>query len=298
MKELNLANFYKQFPDEKACLAYLEKMRWPQGVACPHCGSVKTYKFKDGLLFKCGEKECRKQFTAKVGTIFTDTHIALQKWFLAIYLLTSRKKGTSSVQLAKDLEITQKSAWFMLQRIRYAMKYSLDKPLDGTIEADETYIGGKTADSRGRFHNKVAVIGMVEKRKNTGRIVTEVTKHADATVAMPFIRAMAKQNSTIHTDESAIYHRLGREYPHKYVTHKKLEYVRGDVSTNTIDGAWNHLKLGLKAIYMGVSPKHLPKYCMEFDYRYNTRSLKDGERFTQWFEGINGRHLPYKSLVG
>jgi len=295
MSELNLINFHQQFPDEQACLDYLESIRWGKDRACPHCGSLKNYKFKSGKLFKCGD--CKKQFTAKVGTIFTDTHIPLKKWFMAIYLLTSRKKGTSSVQMSKDLKITQKSAWFMLQRIRYAMSYgTFDKPLEGVIEVDETYVGGKS-DLEHKFSNKVAVIGMVEKQKDTGRIVTKVTRHADATVAMPFIRANAKQNSEIQTDESRIYSRLKREYPHKFVTHKNFEYVREDVSTNTIEGAWNHLKLGLKAIYMGVSPKHLERYCDEFGFRYNTRGLKDGERFEQWFNRINGKHLPYKDLV-
>jgi len=296
MSELNLINFHQQFPDEQACLDYLENIRWAKDRACPHCGSLKNYKFKSGRLFKCGD--CKKQFTSKVGTIFTDTHIPLKKWFMAIYLLTSRKKGTSSVQLSKDLEITQKTAWFMLQRIRYAMSYgTFDKPLEGIIEADETYIGGKS-DLKNKFSNKVAVIGIVEKQKGIGRIVTKVTKHADATVAIPFIRANAKQNSEIQTDESRIYSRLKREYPHQFVTHKNFEYVREGVSTNTIEGAWNHLKLGLKAIYMGVSPKHLERYCDEFGFRYNTRDLKDGERFEQWFGRVNGKHLPYKDLVG
>lgn len=296
MEDLRLFNFFKQFPTEEACIAYLEKVRWPDQRYCPHCGSTKTYKFKSGKLFKCGD--CRKQFTAKVGTIFTDSHIPLQKWFLAVYMLTSLKKGVSSIAIAKQLDVTQKSAWFMLQRIRYAMSYgTFDKPLEGTLEGDETYIGGKS-DLKGKFSNKVAVLGLVEKQKGTGKIVTMVTKHADATVALPFIRANAKKGSEIQTDESRIYHRLKREYTHQFVTHQNLEYVRDDVTTNTIEGAWDHLKLGLRAIYMGVSPKHLSMYCDEFGFRYNTRDLKDGERFEQWFNRVNGKHLPYKSLVG
>ena len=297
MDNLELIDFFQRFPNEQACLDYLEAIRWPNDRACPHCGSLKNYKFKSGKLFKCGD--CKKQFTAKVGTIFTDSHIPLQKWFLAVYLLTSQKKGISSIALAKHLKITQKSAWFMLQRIRYAMSYgTFEKPLDGTVEADETYIGGK-ATSKERFNSKVAVIGVVEKRKDTGRIVTRAVKHANATNTLPFVRQHTAKGATVHTDESSIYFRLGGGgYNHEVVTHKNHEYVRNGVSTNTIDGAWLHLKLGLKAIYMGVSPKHLGKYCDEFAFRYNTRDLKNGERFEQWFKRVNHKHLPYSQLIG
>ena len=294
MKDLNLINFYQHFPDEQACLEYLEQVRWPNGRACPHCGSVKTYRFKSGKLFKCGD--CKMQFTAKVGTIFTDTHVPLQKWFLSIYLLTSRKKGTSSVQLAKDLKITQKSAWFVLHRIRYAMEHGIDKPIDTPSEIDATWVGGKST-SKLRFANKVAVMGIAEKQKGTGRIVTRLTKYEDATVAIDFLRKTVKKGSVIHSDEGSAYTNLKREYAHEIVVHSKNEYVRNGVSTNQIDGAWNHLKLGLKATYMGVSVKHLPLFLQEFQTRYNSRELTDGERFGEWFSGVNGKHLPYKSLI-
>jgi hypothetical protein len=251
--------FYQQFPNEQACLEYLEAARWPNGRACPHCGSLMTYKFKDGKLFKCGENECHKQFSAKVGTIFTDSHIPLQDWFLAVFILTSLKKGVSSIQLAKYLNITQKSSWFVLQRIRYAMEYgTFEKPLEGTLEAEETYIGGNHKHI-GKFDNKMAVLDLVEKKNNNGHIKTLVTKQADASVAPPFIRAAAKPGSEIQTDECRIYTRLKREYPHQYGTHKNFEYSRNGASTNTVEGAWNHLKLGLRAIYLGVSAKHLSK---------------------------------------
>jgi transposase-like protein len=133
MDNLTLKSFYQLFPNEETCLGYLEKMRWPNGRVCPHCGSAKSYKFKNGKLFKCAD--CKRQFTSKVGTIFTDSHIKLQDWFLAIYLLTSQKKGISSIRLAEYLEVTQKTAWFMLYRIRYAMEYGVDdKQSDANIE--------------------------------------------------------------------------------------------------------------------------------------------------------------------
>lgn len=267
---VNLIQFYKKFSDEKACRDFLQQARWGNTKSCPKCGIVdgKIYKLKDTRLLKCAS--CRQPFSVRVGSVFEDSAIPLQSWFLAIYLSTSLKKGISSVQLAKYLGITQKSAWNMLHRIRHNETGAVGDPLSVIVEVDETYVGGKVKETHGRFSNKVAVIGAVEKKKD-GRIKTTVTKTADATIAPPFIKASVKSKASIQTDESKIYHRVKWDYSHDFVTHKAEEYVRDGVSTNTIDGAWDHLKLGLKAIYMGVSPKHLGKYCDEFAYRYNTR---------------------------
>lgn len=294
---MTLLDFNQQFADEQACQVYLEQIRWADGRYCPHCGSYETYKFKDGKLFKCAD--CKKQFTVKVGTIFSDSHVPLKKWFYAVYLNTSLKKGISSIQLAKYLGITQKSAWFMLQRIRYSVAHgTFDKPFDGTVEIDETYIGGKRRAYKGHaFSNKTSVIGIVEKKAN-GQIRTKVSKTSNASVALPFIRSNVKKTASIQTDESPIYYRVKAEYGHEFVTHKKEEYARGNVSTNKVEGAWKHLKAGLDAIYVGVSSKHLPLYCNEFDYRYNTRELTDGQRFEEWFKFVNGKSLTYKKLVG
>lgn len=294
---INLINFYKQFPDEQACRDFLQNARWGGTTTCPKCGvaNTKIYKLKDNRLLKCAT--CRQPFSVRVGTVFEDSAIPLQSWFLAIYLCTSLKKGISSVQLAKYLGITQKSSWHMLHRIRHNVTNSI-LPLEGIVEVDETYYGGKTSEKRGRFSNKVAIIGAVEKQKNTGRIKTTVTKTADATVALPFMRATIKQGATVQTDESTIYHRVQREYEHQSVNHSEKEYAREAVSTNTIDGAWDHLKLGLRAIYMGrVTAKHLARYCDEFSFRYNFRDVSDGERFATWFKLAEGKRLTYKSLV-
>lgn len=295
MKDLNLINFHAEFPDEKACIDYLAKIRWGDEPICPHCGSITIYEIKTRNIFKCND--CKKQFTVRIGTIFEESRLPLQKWFYAIYLLTSQKKGISSVRIAEYLGITQKTAWFMLQRIRYALNYGLDAPLSGIVEVDETYIGGRTTEKK-KYQNKVAVIGAVEKKKD-GRISLMVTKQADATVALPFIRQTIRNKETvsIQTDESRIYSRLKYEYKHEIVTHSLEEYVRAGISTNTIDGAWNHLKLGLRAIYLGVSFKHLPKYVDEFEYRYNTRNLKDSERFARFFKEVNGKRLTYETLT-
>lgn len=293
----NLISFYKQFPDEQACRDFLQNARWGSVTTCPKCGvtDTKIYKLKDSRLLKCAT--CRQPFSVRVGTVFEDSALPLQSWFLAIYLCTSLKKGISSVQLAKYLGITQKSAWHMLHRIRHNVTSSTPT-LEGIVEVDETYWGGRTTDKQGKFKNKVAVIGAVEKKKDTGRIKTTVTKTADATVALPFMRSAIKQGSSVQTDESAIYHRVKREYEHQSVNHSEKEYVREAVSTNTIEGAWDHLKLGLRAIYMGrVTAKHLASYCDEFSFRYNFRDVSDGERFATWFRFSNGKKLTWRELT-
>jgi len=293
----NLINFYKQFPDEQACRDFLQNARWGSVTMCPKCGvsDTKIYKLKDSRLLKCAT--CRRPFSVRVGTVFEDSALPLQSWFLAIYLCTSLKKGISSVQLAKYLGITQKSAWHMLHRIRHNVTDNT-LSLEGVVEVDETYWGGRTTDKQGKFKNKVAVIGAVEKQKSTGRIKTTVTKTADATVALPFMRSAIKKGSSVHTDESKIYHRVKREYDHQSVNHSEKEYVREAVSTNTIEGAWDHLKLGLRAIYMGrVTAKHLASYCDEFSFRYNFRDMSDGERFVTWFRFSNGKQLTWAELT-
>jgi len=290
-------DFYKRFANEDACIDYLEEKQWHGQPVCPHCGSVTVYKCKSRRIFKCSD--CTKQFSARIGTIFEESRLPLQKWFLAIWLLTSHKKGVSSIQIAKHLGITQKSAWHMLHRIRHAVNSgSFDKPMDGTVEIDETYVGGKHRGNLRHNENKAMVIGIVEKNKGKGRIRAMATKTADATVALPFIRASLKQQAKVQTDESKIYHRVKREWQHDTVNHSKGEYVKADVTTNTIEGAWMHLKASLDAIYIGVSPKHLQRYCDEFCYRYSTRDMKDSERFELWFDFIRGKRLMYKKLIG
>jgi transposase-like protein len=292
----NLIGFYQRFATEDACIDWLEVTRWNGEPICPHCGSVTVYRCKSRRIFKC--KDCTKQFTVRIGTIFEESRLPLQKWFLAIWLLTSHKKGVSSIQIAKHLGITQKSAWHMLHRIRYAINSgSFDQQLEGTVEVDETYIGGKHRGTKNHHDNKAMVIGIVEKHRGKGRMKAVATKTADATVALPFIRDSLKQLTKVQTDESKIYHRVKREWEHETINHSQGEYARQSVSTNTIEGAWMHLKASLDAIYIGVSSKHLQRYCDEYCYRYSTRDLTDGERFTNWFAHINGKRLMYKTLI-
>jgi transposase-like protein len=294
---INLIDFYKKFPNEQACRDYLQKARWGNSVTCPKCGVVdgKIYRLKDSRLLKCAT--CRQPFSVRVGTVFEDSAIPLQSWFLAIYLCTSLKKGISSVQLAKYLGITQKSAWHMLHRIRHNVTDYIKEPLSGIVEIDETYIGGKNPGKRGSKFDKSIIFGAVERG---GRAKLAHVKTAGARVLLPEVTKSVSSGTTIYSDQLSAYISLkNKGYTHESANHSDLEFARGTVHTNTIEGGvWDHLKLSLKAIYLGVSPKHLEKYCDEFAYRYSTRDLTDGQRFEQWFKYTNGKQLTYKKLVG
>lgn len=289
----SLLDVVKHFPDEKSCREHLEQMRWNKKIVCVHCGSDrKIYRINDGKLFKCAD--CLKQFTVRVGTIFEDSALPLQKWFMAIYLITAHKKGISSVQLGKDIEVTQKSSWFMLHRIRYAIRTkSFDKPLNGIIEADETYIGGKTKMYR-KNENKSIVAGIIERG---GRITAKTVEHASMKELMGHLHDNVSKEATIYTDEHVAYQSLKYVYKkHETVEHGEKEYVRGNVHTNSIESFWALLKRGIIGIYHHVDKKHLDKYVDEFEFRYNTKHIHDAERFSSMLSCCDGR-LTYNQLI-
>ncbi len=295
-KQFNsLLDVVKRFPDEKSCRDYLAQSRWNGKPVCVHCGySEKIYSINDGKLLKCAK--CRKQFTVRIGTIFEDSALPLQKWFMAIYLLTAHKKGISSVQLGKDVQVTQKTAWFMLHRIRYAMKTKeFNKKLSGTIEADETYVGGR-GKQRGRgSETKTAVFGMAQRGGNVeAQAVTRVNRQT----LQPIINERVDTDSTVMTDERTAYRKLGRRFKsHQHVNHNRGEYARGNVHTNTIESFWSMLMRGIYGIYHHVSRKHLDKYVDKFEFRCNSKHIANAQRFGLMLNVCNGR-MTYDSLVG
>jgi transposase-like protein len=306
---MTLFDFQRQFPDDTACLTYLEKQRWGDDASkrsCPNCGSAKSYSFTTRKLYKCAA--CRKQFTATVGTVFEGSHIPLQKWFYAAFLNTSLKKGISSIQLAKYLGITQKSAWFMLQRIRYGFEYSGDQTLlSDIVEMDEAYIGGaeknkhaskRTPGTRGRgsMYTKTPVVGMLQRGGEVRLVRTETT---DTHTIHRLVKENIDPAATVMSDSYKPYRLIEKQLGYKSlrVDHASGEYVRDDVHTNSIENTWAHLKLSIRAIYMGVSDKHMQRYCYEFAFRYNRRDMDDGQRFIEWFRHCNGRLL-YRTLIG
>jgi transposase-like protein len=297
MKEPNfkgIVDFLKRFPDEESCISYLIQARWDDKPVCPHCESDrKIYKIKGGRILTCAD--CRKQFTVKVGTIFEDSALPLQKWFMAIYILTAHKKGISSLQLSRDINVTQKTAWFMLHRIRYAVKVkSFDKPLMGTIEADETYVGGKKHGTRGRgSENKTPVFGMIQRK---GDVRCMPVKEVDAKTLQGIIGDHVGLGSVVMTDEWRAYNGLCIDYTHKRIGHLKKQYVKGGTHTQNIEGFWSQMKRGINGIYHAVSPKHLERYCDEFSYKHNTRKVNDSQRFASALGRVDCR-LTYKNLI-
>ncbi len=292
-----LLDVQTRFPDEQTCRDFFEKARWNGNSSCPHCKSERISKrFKDGKTYFCGE--CRKPFTVKIGTIFEDSALPMQKWFFAIYLMTAHKKGVSSCQLSRDIQVTQKTAWFMLQRIRHAMKTkSLFKQIKGTVEVDETYVGGKATGTKitGRgAKNKTIVFGMAERN---GEVRAQIVTRVNGDTLKPIIRENVDKDAVIMSDEHGGYYNLKAEFKgHEIVKHGKKEYARGGVHVNNIENFWSMLKRGILGIYHHTSKEHLHRYVDEFQYRYNSRKDEDTDRFTSILGQCEGR-LTYATLI-
>jgi len=309
----------KYFQDEKAAFDHLEAIVWADGVVCPHCGvidkagklkgvrSKPSKKHPEGVerhgLWKC--YACRKQFTAKVGTVFEAAHIPLHKMLQAVYLLTASKKGMSAHQLHRTLEIDYKSAWFLAHRIREAMRDGTLAPMGGAggvVEVDETYIGrleGQPKRSRGGAQaHKNTVLTLVERGGSVRSFHVEGTRLADV---LPVIRANIKRESEVMSDEASWYRWLGKEFAsHDTVNHAREEYVRREgervIHTNTVEGYYSIFKRGMKGVYQHCAEKHLHRYLAEFDFRYTNRiarGVDDQTRAERALKGISGKRLTY-----
>ncbi len=299
----SLYELLEYFNTEDICLGYLAEQRWQSEVSCTHCNHTKTYQLKGKTKrYKCAS--CRKQFNAKAGTIFEDSKIPLRKWFAAIYLILAHRKGLSSHQLARDLNVTQKTAWFMGHRIRYAIKQgTFDKCLDGVIEIDETFVGGKNKNrhhnkkvknSQGRsFKDKTPVLGIVQRQGELRAFTIPDTKQE---TIQPIVEEQIQYGATIYTDEWWAYRDLNLLYDHEIVNHAARQYVNGTVHTNTIEGFWGQFKRSIIGIYVQVSPKHLQRYVDEAVYRYNNKQLADGHKALNLLSKNSGS-LKYKQLV-
>jgi transposase-like protein len=294
----SIIELVRVFKDEQTCTQHLEDLRWNGNVVSPFDADSKVYKCA-GNKYKC--KNTGKYFNVRTGTLFDNTKVDLQLWFMAIYLVTGHKKGISSLQLSRDLNVTQKTAWFMLQRIRNCFGIENDSnDLANEVEIDETYIGGKNKNrhfdkkidySTGK-DEKTPVFGMVERE---GKVVATVVPNTKAETLIPEIIERVKGH-IIYSDQFSSYKSLQRIYDHSFVKHNEGQYVDGRIHTNTIEGFWSLLKRGIFGIYHFTSKKHLQYYVDEFVFRYNTRHNSDSNRFNLLLVNCNNR-LKYNDLI-
>ena len=293
------------FSDEQKCLEVIAKMRWLDGVAtCPKCDGKETYFLATRKVWKCKNKECHKQFSVKVGTIFEDSAIKLDKWLIAIWLLVSAKNGISSYELHRTLGITQKSAWFVLHRIRTAMIAGTIEKLSGEVEWDETAIGAnprkmhaerrKRLVKQGSTQHKTTVMGMVSRG---GKVKAKIIQDRSAETVREVVLENVEHGSELMTDEFRSYRNLQDLYTHQYVNHA-VTYVRDNIHTNNIENFWSLLKRTIKGTYISVAPEHLQKYVEEQAFRYNEREGNDQQRFVALLESISGKKLTYSQLIG
>lgn len=297
---LSLDRILRHFSTDEAARQYLESVRWPDGPVCAHCGGKeKVYaiaanpdsKVRPGL-YDCGE--CRAQFTVTVGTIFEDSKVPLRKWLVAWYLLCSSKKGFAAAQLQRALELgSYRTAWFMCHRIRYALRDAAFSPADkltGTVEADETWIGGKRRGlGRGYVENKTPVVTLVER---AGRVRSAAVKKVTGRNLQAILEEHVDSAATLMTDENPGYIIAGRRFAkHDTVNHSEHEYARGDAHINTAEGYFANLKRGIDGVYHHVGKQYLDQYLSEFDFRYNERKTTDGDRTIRGLRKVVGKRL-------
>ena len=310
----NIISLTSYFTSNEICRQTIIESRWADGdVVCPYCGGHHCVTRKDGK-FRC--KKCGKNFSCLVGTIFENTKLSLVKWFVAMYLISSHKKGISSHQLSRDIHVTQATAWYMLQKIRLLYPQSDVESFEGTVECDEVYIGGKekwkhksmrTPKTQGRStKTKTPVFGMMERstfvndrgeRENITYVHAFVVKNTNRDSLQPIIQQFAEEGSTIISDELNSYNGLSElGYTHEVVKHGEEEYAKGNIFTNSIEGFWSHFRRMIAGCYHDVSDEHLQSYIDEAVYRWNTRKMSESERFAHMFAKSIGLIVTWSEL--
>lgn len=297
----------RHFADPDRAHDFVVRMRWPTGVACPRCGSTEVGFVQTRRIWNC--KGCKKQFSAKVGTIFEDSPIGLDKWLPAMWLICNAKNGISSYELHRALGITQKSAWFVLHRIRLAMQTESFQMIGGEIEVDETFIGGKArfmhkAERERKIKGtggmgKAAVMGLLDRHGPDGHSVVQakVIANTRRKTLAPEVHGRVQPGSTVYTDALKSYADLGRDYVHGVIDHAE-KYADGQVHTNGIENFWSLLKRAIKGTYVSVEPFHLFRYLDEEAFRFNTRGVTDAMRFERVSGWVVGKRLTYDDLTG
>jgi transposase-like protein len=295
--------------NELAAVEFLERLRWGSTPACVHCGSVNVYRMTDAktgernarFLWRC--RDCGEQYTVRIGTVYEESRIPLRHWCYAFWRAASSKKGVSALELKRQCQISYKSALFLMNRIRFAMSPDVPTvpPLRGTVEVDETYVGGKprvkNSTKRGRGTPKTPVFAAVERG---GRIRRRVVANVTGETLKAEIRKVVHPSARIISDEHTAYWGLGKEFEggHDHVSHGRREYARGDVNTNTVESSFALVKRGLIGVYHNVSREHLHRYIDQYDFLWNTRKMNDGERTVAAIQSAEGKRLMYKQPVG
>jgi transposase-like protein len=292
----------RYFSDQDVCVQFVAKLRWPDGPVCPTCGGTEHSYLTTRRVWKC--KDCKRQFSVKVGSIFEDSAIPLDKWLAAMWMIANSKNGVSSHEMARSLGITQKSAWFLLHRIRLAMQTGTFAKLDGEIEVDETFIGGKARnmhkDVRARKitgtggKDKAIVAGVLQRG---GEMRAGVVSDTRRSTLQAGVREHVEMGSAVYSDAHSGYSGLDNEYAHKVVDHAE-KYVDGQVHVNGVENFWSLLKRGLHGTYVSVQPFHLFRYIDERVFTYNKRGFTDLDRFVMVLSMAAGRRLTYKALTG
>jgi transposase-like protein len=312
LDRLNLSQIAKLFSDEEAAWLFLEELRWAHGPVCPHCGVVgRAYYLtpKEGerktrtgrpsyrRLWKCAD--CREQFSVLVGTIFEDSKIPLSKWLMALHMMSASKNGVAALELSRTLGLAYRSAWFMCHRIRYAMQATAPEhtaPMSGIVEADETYVGGKGKRPGHPSGDKVPVFALVQRGRGVrAQVMPRVSRH---TVRTALQEQTIPAQTVLMTDQAAHFITPGREMGwHETVDHSEKEYVRGQAHTNTAEGFFSQLQRSIDGTHHSVSPEHLHRYVTEYEFRYNARKMKDGERTALLVEQTAGKRLTYRAAA-
>jgi transposase-like protein len=290
------------FNDKETCTTFMAQLRWPEGVTCPNCEGKEVSYLSTRFMWKC--KACKKQFSVKQGTVMEDSPIGLDKWLAAIWLIANAKNGISSCEIHRALKVTQKSAWFLLHRIRLAMQSGTFEKLSGQVEVDETFIGGLARNMhRDKRHakihgtggsGKVAVMGLLERN---GRVRAKVIANANQQTLHGEVRQHVEQGAELFTDGWKAYSGLNIDYIHQVIDHAE-KYVDGQIHTNGIENFWSLLKRGIKGTYVSVEPFHLFRYLDEQTFRFNARKGKDADRFIQTVKQVAGKRLTYEELTG
>jgi transposase-like protein len=297
----------KYFADADTCVTFMAQLRWPEGVTCPHCEGKAVSYLSTRRTWKCMNKACHKQFSVKVGTIMEDSPIGLDKWLAAIWLIANAKNGVSSYEISRSLGVTQKSAWFLLHRIRLAMQTGTFQKMGGTVEVDETFIGGLSRNMHKHKREakitgtggagKAIVFGLLERHGDSSKVRTKVIFDRSQETLQGEVRKHVEPGAEVFTDAHRSYMGLSAEYVHQFTDHAET-YVRGNVHTNGIENFWSLLKRGIKGTYVSVEPFHLFRYLDEQAFRFNERKGKDADRFVRTVKQVAGKRLTYEDLIG